>query len=73
MKSIANASDMQLKNCIFKFTSPVEIPLTFRYGDREICGIPADFKTTVTRNAMDANIVLYQITAQDEKGLEIRV
>jgi len=73
MKSIACQNEMLLKKQIFKFTEPTAIPLSFTYGDRVIHGIPADFKTTVTRNIIDANITLYQITAQDEKGLEIRV
>ena len=61
MKSFATQEELQLKNRFFTDS----IPLSFRYGDRQIRGIPQDFQ--ILENHCNT------LVAADEKGLQIRV
>lgn len=73
MKSFVNRQDLMLKSSLLPYTSPKDIPLSFRYGSRLIQGIPDDFHVTVSRRAINADIVLYDIIARNDEGLEIYI
>ena len=66
------AADMALLPRILKFKAPDQIPLRFRLGDREICGIPTEFSPRVSHRLIDSNMVQYVIEGTDESGLTIR-
>ncbi len=57
---------------ILKYTSPEKIPLKFEYGEREICGIPAEFSPTVSYRPLSSRIRSYTIEGTDKFGLNIR-
>ena len=61
----ATNEEILLKNRLFSMEDPTRIPLSFRYGDRLIQGIPQDFKILHHDQA--------QLVAVDEKGLQIRM
>lgn len=73
MKRFATDQEMLLKNNIFPFTSPRQIPLSFRYGDRLIQGLPEDFSVTVSEEKPEEQILLHTIDAKDPHGLAIHV
>ena len=64
--------DMALIPDILKFTSPESVPLRFEYGDRTVCGIPADFSPTVSHRIITENTVRSVIEVRDANGLSIR-
>lgn len=55
---------------IFKYTSPGNIPLSFKLGRRVIKGIPEGFASKVSFRAIDANIVEHTIEGRSG-GLKI--
>ena len=67
-----NKSDMALIPKLLPFISPESVPISFRYGDRLIRGIPADFFPVVKRELIDSNITRITITGRNDNGLEIR-
>ena len=73
MKRFATDQEMLLKNNIFPFTSPRQIPLSFRYGDRMVQGLPDDFSVAVSERKVEEQILLHTVDAQDANGLSIRV
>jgi alpha-galactosidase len=64
--------DMALVSKLIPYTAPEKIPLTFRYGDRVIRGIPADFHPKVHRRLLDSNMVQTIITGENAEGLALR-
>lgn len=64
--------DMALIPKLLPYSSPENIPLTFKCGDKVIKGIPEEFKPTVTRRLLDCNLVQITITGKDENGLTIQ-
>ncbi len=77
MESKTTKSDMRLIEKGFIHTSEesdmYDIPLTFKLGERTICGIPSTMKRSCTRETVDANITRYEyIGVCEECGLEIK-
>lgn len=64
--------DMALKKRLFPYTSPAGIPISFQLGDREIRGIPAEFRPRVTRLTPDTTMVLTIIEGTNADGLTVR-
>ena len=77
MKSRTTKADMKLIEKGFVYTSDKKdmynIPLTFKLGEKQICGIPDTMKRSCTREIIDANIVRYTyVGVCEECGLEIK-
>ena len=68
-----NIRDLSLKQKLFAYEGPASVPLSFRWGDRQVRGIPEDFEVTVSRRAMGADLTLYDIVATHESGLELKL
>lgn len=68
MKSMASEQELMLKSRILPFTDGRNIPLSFRYAERLVRGIPEDFQVHVSRQEDG----VCEIVAQDAQGLEIR-
>lgn len=73
MKSIVSARDMQLKDRLFRFTSPQALPISFCCRGRVIRGIPAEFHPTVTDETTEPNVLRHTVRGQNAEGLEIAV
>ena len=58
---------------IFKYTNPENIPLSFVYGGKKICGIPKEFNPKEIMLRPDTNLTQYIIEGCDNRGLSIRV
>ena len=69
--SISRA-DMALIPSILKFTSPDNIPLEFRLGDRTVRGIPQDFSPKTSYRLTTCNTLEYVIDGTNADGLNIR-
>lgn len=57
---------------LLKYTSPEEIPLSFKLGRRTVRGIPAEFSPEVCSDTVDSNIIRYTIEGQNKNGLHIK-
>ncbi len=66
------AADMMLMPDILKYTTPQQIPLRFRLGERLIQGIPDDFHPSVSHRILTCNMVQYIVEGENEDGLSIR-
>lgn len=73
MNSFATRSEMNLKNKLFRFTAPENLPLSFLYDGKAYRGIPAEFSPKIEIRRVDANMMQYIITGKSADGLEIRV
>lgn len=73
MKSMSSEKDIKMKPYLLPFTTAAEAPIAFFYGDREIHGIPEDFKVRVSRRIINADILLYDIIAVNNRGLELHI
>lgn len=73
MKNTTCKKDLELIPQIFGYSSPENLPISFRYGEQLIHGIPADFSPTVQTERIDANIIRKTIVGKDCAGLEIKV
>ena len=73
MCNFVTSQELHLKKHIFPYRSPRQIPLSFRYGGRLICGIPEDYKVTVCDVNPDEHVLERTIVASNDAGLEIRV
>ncbi len=64
-----------LKACrdLFYYENPASIPVTYRIGDRKYTGIPNEFNPQIERKIIDANIILYTVTAITHEGLELKI
>ena len=72
MNYTVTRADMALINEAFKFTDAKNIPLSFKYGDRLVRGIPDEFSPRINMRRIDANVVEYIIEGTDRFGLNIR-
>ncbi|MCQ2424778.1 MAG: alpha-galactosidase [Lachnospiraceae bacterium] len=72
MKYQTSRQDMLLAARRLSYASAASLPLSFRLGDRQIRGIPADFKPTEYKKLLDNSITETVITGMNDKGLEIR-
>ena len=57
---------------ILKYTSPADVPLTFKFGRRVIKGIPEEFSPKVSREFIDSTIERTVIEGKNRSGLTIR-
>ena len=55
-------SDFTRAAAVFPSREPTALPIHFRYGDRIVDGIPADFHPTSAYSYADANILRYEYT-----------
>lgn len=69
---MATRQDMALIARLAPYVSPERVPLSFRYGGRQVRGIPAEFRPQVTRRRVDANMEMTIIEGADERGLTLR-
>ncbi len=58
---------------LFYYEDPTLIPVTYKIGDKKYCGIPKEFNPKVTRRIIDANIVMYFVTAKTNEGLALNL
>lgn len=73
MKPFVTESELGLKNSIFPYTTPQQIPLSFRCGTRLFHGIPEEFTVTAAETTQHEQARLHTVTAQDANGLVLRV
>ena len=73
MEGFVTEQDLKLKKHIFPYLSPRQVPLSFRWGDRLIQGIPEDFTVTVRESSPGENVLQRTIVAKNDLDLEIRV
>ncbi len=64
-------NDMKLTAKLFPYASAEEVPLSFKYGDTCIKGIPAEFSPKVRREIIDSTMVRTTVTGCNAEGLEI--
>lgn len=67
MKPFATERELSRRRCLLPCDDPKNVPLSFRYGDRQVRGIPEDFTVTVSRQEGG----LCDIVARDAQGLEL--
>lgn len=72
MRCFVTDQDLKLKRNIFPYLSPQQIPLSFRYGGRLICGIPDDYIVSICETRNNENTLERTIVATNDAGLEIR-
>lgn len=54
---------------ILKYTSPADVPISFKIGRKVIKGIPEEFSPKVKREAIDSNIRRYTVEGVNKSGL----
>lgn len=72
MHSFVTDRDLNLKKDIFRYSSPQQIPLSFRYGGRLIRGIPAEYTVSICDAKDNQDTLERTIVATNDAGLEIR-
>lgn len=66
-----NKHDMALIPKLLSYSCPSCVPISFKYGGREIHGISSEFNPAVKREFIDTNITRTIITGCDKAGLKI--
>ncbi|MBR2860548.1 MAG: alpha-galactosidase [Clostridia bacterium] len=66
-------ADLKKSRELFYFQDPTLIPVTYKIGDKKYVGIPKEFNPKAERRIIDANIVMYFVTAKTPEGLELRI
>ena len=54
---------------ILKYTSPADVPISFKIGRKVIKGIPEEFSPKVKREAIDSTLWGYTVEGQNKSGL----
>ena len=65
-------SDMLRARALHPYTTPTDVPVTYRLGEVLYHGFPEAFAPTATRRRIDANIYETVITAHTPEGLTLR-
>ena len=70
MKAIK--ADMLRARSLHPYTTPNDVPVSYRIGDTVYHGFPTEFAPTAVRKRIDANIYETVITARTPEGLTLR-
>ena len=65
-------ADTALARKLHPYTTPNDVPATYRIGDTVYHGFPADFSPVAVRKRIDANIYETTVTARTPEGLTLR-
>ena len=68
----ATKADMLRARSLHPYTTPNDIPVSYRIGDTLYRGFPAEFAPVAVRKRIDANIYETTVTARTPEGLTLR-